>query len=72
MLKNKRSMKKEIEKAIRETLVIQNKESLKYAVDRVLRLFSVSGSLPINRGKAVFNEVTQELIFEKGENIKIL
>jgi len=40
-------MKKEIEKAIKETLVVHNKESIKYAVDRILRLFSVSSSLDL-------------------------
>ena len=34
-------MEKKIEKAIRETLVVQNKKSVKYAVDRILRLFGV-------------------------------
>lgn len=37
-------MEREIEKAIRETLVIENKGSLKYAVNRILRLFSVINS----------------------------
>ena len=35
-------MEKEIEKAIRETLVIKNPESIKYAVKKILGLPSVS------------------------------
>lgn len=35
-------MKKEIEKAIRETLVIENKQSLYIAVDKICNLFNVS------------------------------
>jgi hypothetical protein len=34
-------MKKEIEKAIRETLVISNPQSIHLAVDKILLLFSV-------------------------------
>ena len=33
-------MKEKIEKAIRETLVIENKESLHYAVDRIMKLIA--------------------------------
>ena len=42
-------MEKEIEKAIKETLVIGNPESIKYAVKKILALFSVSncgGAIP--------------------------
>jgi len=38
-------MEKEIEKAIRETLVIRNPQSIHIAVKKILLLFSVSGSL---------------------------
>ena len=33
-------MKEKIEKAIRETLVIENKQSIHYAVDRIMKLIS--------------------------------
>ena len=36
-------MEKEIEKAIRETLVISNPQSIHIAVKKILLLFSVSG-----------------------------
>jgi hypothetical protein len=36
-------MEKEIEKAIRETLVIGNPQSINIAVKKILRLFSVVG-----------------------------
>ena len=36
-------MEKEIEKAIRETLVIGNPQSINIAVKKILLLFSVSG-----------------------------
>jgi hypothetical protein len=36
-------MEKEIEKAIRETLVISNQQSIHIAVKKILLLFSVSG-----------------------------
>lgn len=32
-------MKKQIEKAIRETLVVANPKGIQYAVERILRLF---------------------------------
>lgn len=31
-------MEKEIEKAIRETLVVQNVQSVKYAVEKIMKL----------------------------------
>jgi len=33
-------MEKKIEKAIRETLVVDNKQSIKYAVDKIAKLFN--------------------------------
>lgn len=36
-------MRKQIEEAIRTTLVVENKESIHYAVDKILLLFGVSG-----------------------------
>lgn len=35
-------MKKQIEEAIKSTLVVDNKESIKHAVDKIMDLFSVS------------------------------
>ena len=40
-------MEKEIEKAIRETLVISNPQSINIAVKKILLLFSVSGCKPM-------------------------
>ena len=41
-------MEKEIEKAIRETLVISNPQSINIAVKKILLLFSVSSSLDLD------------------------
>lgn len=51
-------MEKEIEKAIRETLVISNPQSIHIAVKKILLLFSVSGrNEQFNCGKErVFGE----------------
>ena len=35
-------MRKEIEKAIKETLVVENKQSIHLAVDKICNLFNVS------------------------------
>ena len=57
-------MEKEIEKAIRETLVISNQQSIHIAVKKILLLFSVSGrseqSLLIHY---CGNELTEKEIF---------
>ena len=42
-------MRKQIEKAIKTTLVVENKESIHYAVDKILRLLDVSKSDGIER-----------------------
>ena len=42
-VKNNSSMRKKIEEAIRTTLVVENKESIHYTVDKILLLLDVVG-----------------------------
>lgn len=59
-------MEKEIEKAIRETLVISNPQSIHIAVKKILLLFSVSGSL-----QSAEEMATIRLEKERGKNIEL-
>lgn len=59
-------MEKEIEKAIRETLVVENKQSVKYAVKRILRLFSVSNRFSPEQMAEWFHNNYEEIAKAEG------
>ena len=46
-------MRKQIEEAIRTTLVVENKESIHFAIDKILLLLDVSKGKGIEREPAV-------------------
>jgi hypothetical protein len=46
-------MEKQIEKAIRETLVISNPQSIHLAVKKILLLLDVSGELAVDECKCI-------------------
>jgi len=60
-------MKKEIEKAIRETLVVDNKQSIHIAVEKIWNLFNVSNCSCISRdtltpeAKKMFDDIDKAL-----------
>ena len=59
-------MRKQIEKAIKTTLVVENKESIHYAVDKIMRLLDVSKSDGIEREACNHSEWT-DLYYSSGD-----
>ena len=57
-------MRKQIEKAIKTTLVVENKASIKYAVDKILRLLDSDG---IEREASCNHSEWTDLYYSSGD-----
>ena len=57
-------MRKQIEKAIKTTLVVENKESIHYAVDKILRLLDSDG---IEREASCNHSKWTDLYYSSGD-----
>lgn len=66
-VKNNSSMRKQIEQAIKTTLVVENKESIHYAVDKILRLLDVSKSDGIEREASCNHSEWTDLYYSSGD-----
>ena len=56
-----------IEKAIKTTLVVENKESIHYAVDKIMRLLDVSKSDGIEREASCNHSKRTDLYYSSGD-----